>query len=192
MKLRFQTRPKLNQWHLTRSLTVKYDRVDFKQYYHYTPQIYINHLAYTCFCSRLGWQWPRSVQYAAYPKKDIHGINMTALGLPCKYYNYVSIHRKVTGYTQLMYFAKVWFKKHVFINRYYLHHVSVPDCGSRFAMFAAKISFLKYIEHSLHTCVTIKDKSVLVQKFVYVLLSDLFFFWKTIDILLTKLYDDLR
>jgi len=37
-----------------------------------------------------------------------------------------------------------------------------------------------------------KDKSILVQTFVYVLLSNLFIFGKTIDVSLIKLYDYLR
>ena len=37
-----------------------------------------------------------------------------------------------------------------------------------------------------------KDKSIMVQTFVYVLLSNLFIFGKTIDVSLIKLYDYLR
>jgi len=68
---------------------------------------------------------------------------------------------------------------------------NIPFTFSRIKLHAPTKVILEFYRSNINS-LSKKDKLILVQTFVYILLSNLFIFGKTIDVSLIKLYDYLR
>jgi len=68
---------------------------------------------------------------------------------------------------------------------------NIPFTFSCIKLHAPTKVILEFYESYINS-LSQKDKSILVQTFVYILLSNLFIFGQTIDVSLIKLYDYLR
>jgi len=80
----------------------------------------------------------------------------------------------------------IWLKKNTQLNQLLSISTLLPNSISRIKLHAPTKVILEFYKSNINN-LSKKDKPILVQTFVYVLLSNLLIFGQTIDVSLTKL-----